>query len=207
MAPIVLNGLREWKLICPKGELDLVFPTGAGGVESHSNIMQRGFQPLQVAAGIVDETGAAKYGLHALRHACASLWIEQGMNPKRIQKLMGHSSIQMTFAVQLTMFQHGVVRLVTVPDYELNGVLSHDLEKIFYYGQNIVQPNDKRVSVSMGDIIWKDGRRFLIMAEGFEEMGPKDKLPGTFPSLLRKVLTIKPSYNEKNQTQETTHSS
>jgi len=113
----------------------------------------------------------------------------------------------MTFAVQLTMFQHGVVRLVTVPDYELNGVLSHDLEKIFYYGQNIVQPNDKRVSVSMGDIIWKDGRRFLIMAEGFEEMGPKDKLPGTFPSLLLKVLTTKPSYNEKNQTQETTHSS
>jgi integrase len=97
MAPIVLHGLREWKLVCPKGHLELVFPTGAGGVESHSNMMSRGFEPLQKAAGVVDETGAAKYGMHALRHACASLWIEQGMNPKRIQKLMGHSSIQMTF--------------------------------------------------------------------------------------------------------------
>jgi len=41
----------------------------------------------------------AKFGLHALRHACASLWIEQGHNPKQIQKLMGHSSIKVTFDV------------------------------------------------------------------------------------------------------------
>jgi integrase len=39
----------------------------------------------------------ARYGLHALHHACASLWIEQGHNPKQIQKLMGHSSIKVTF--------------------------------------------------------------------------------------------------------------
>ena len=39
----------------------------------------------------------AKYSLHALRHACAALWIEQGFGPKRIQVLMGHSSIAQTF--------------------------------------------------------------------------------------------------------------
>jgi integrase len=96
---MVLNALREWKLQCPKGPLDLVFPSGAGNVEALSNIMQRGFEPLQVAAGVVNADGTAKYGMHALRHACASLWIENGMNPKRIQKLMGHSTIQMTFDV------------------------------------------------------------------------------------------------------------
>jgi integrase len=115
--PLVLNALREWKLVCPKGDQDLVFPTGAGKVESHSNIVQRGFEPIQVTAGVVtvepvlNEAGqpvinnagepvtreVAKYGLHALRHACASLWIEQGHNPKQIQTLMGHSTIQMTF--------------------------------------------------------------------------------------------------------------
>jgi integrase len=94
---IVLNALREWKLRCPKGDLGLVFPSGNGNVEALSNITQRGFEPLQVAAGVIAADGTAKYGMHALRHACASLWIEQGMNPKRIQKLMGHSSIQMTF--------------------------------------------------------------------------------------------------------------
>jgi integrase len=36
---------------------------------------------------------------HALRHGCASLWIEQGHNPKQMQKLMGHSSIKVTFDV------------------------------------------------------------------------------------------------------------
>jgi integrase len=39
----------------------------------------------------------AKYSLHALRHAAAALWIEQGLGPKRIQVLMGHASIQQTF--------------------------------------------------------------------------------------------------------------
>jgi site-specific recombinase XerD len=35
----------------------------------------------------------AKFGLHALRHAAAALCIEQGMSPKRMQMIMGHSSI------------------------------------------------------------------------------------------------------------------
>lgn len=117
MPPLVVNALREWKLVCPKGDLGLVFPSGAGKVESHSNISQRGLEPILTAAGItiptpvLDDAGkptinnagepvvrdAPKYGMHSLRHACASLWIESGNNPKRIQKLMGHSTIQMTF--------------------------------------------------------------------------------------------------------------
>jgi integrase len=40
-----------------------------------------------------------KYGLHALRHAAASLFIEQGFSAKRVQVLMGHSTIQVTFDI------------------------------------------------------------------------------------------------------------
>ena len=105
ISPAVLSSLKAWKLACPKGELDLVFPTGAGGVESHSNILSRVFWPIQVAAGVVvikdgnnsNNVPDAKYSLHALRHAAAALWIEQGIGPKRIQTLMGHASIQQTF--------------------------------------------------------------------------------------------------------------
>jgi len=117
--PIVLNALREWKLACPKGDLDLAFPNGFGKVESHSNLLERGLEPILIAAGItelrpvlddagkpvLDDTGAPKtvvagrYGMHSLRHACASLWIENGHNPKQIQRLMGHSSIKVTFDV------------------------------------------------------------------------------------------------------------
>jgi integrase len=116
---LALNTLREWRLRCPRGDLGLVFPNKIGKVEALSNIMQRGFDPIQVAAGVIkvvpimDESGkpaidasgapvmheVGRYGLHALRHACASLWIEGGKNPKAIQTLMGHSTIQMTYDV------------------------------------------------------------------------------------------------------------
>ncbi|MEE8517055.1 MAG: tyrosine-type recombinase/integrase, partial [Alphaproteobacteria bacterium] len=107
LAPMVINALKEWKLECPKGDLNLVFPNTVGNVEFHSNIWNRGFQPLQIECGITEDSGRkdkegkpilkGKYGLHALRHAAASLFIEQGWTPKRIQTVLGHASIQMTF--------------------------------------------------------------------------------------------------------------
>jgi integrase len=112
---LVLNALREWKLACPRRdtgkkdangepvkELHFVFPNGKGHVESHENIVQRHWMPLQIAAAlsvpaldkegnpvmavdkkgkpILDEAGkpvpvmVAKYGrkLHCLRHFYAS---------------------------------------------------------------------------------------------------------------------------------------
>jgi integrase len=111
LPPIVLNALREWKLLCPKGDLGLVFPNGSGKVESHANIIEHGFGPIQIAAGVTVQKEApgadgkpvalivGKYGLHALRHATASLWIENGHNPKQIMTLMGHSSIKVTYDV------------------------------------------------------------------------------------------------------------
>lgn len=99
MSPMVVNTLREWRLVCPRGSLDLVFPNGAGRVETHSNHMNRGWYPLQRAAGLTDEHGRPRYDFHALRHFCASWLIEQGFAPKRIQTWLGHSSVTMTFDV------------------------------------------------------------------------------------------------------------
>lgn len=111
--PLVVNALREWKLACPKGSLGLVFPNGAGKVESHANIVNRGLVPAMVAAGVsersdeVDDGGnpimVAKYtGLHALRHFYASWLINRpqdgglGLPLKVVQERMGHSTITMT---------------------------------------------------------------------------------------------------------------
>jgi len=96
LAPMVVNALREWKLACPFSTLDLVFPTPDGHVQQHSS-QHRGLGSVLVSAGIGEDPRAPKYGMHSLRHACASLWIEQGFGPKRVQALMGHSSITMTF--------------------------------------------------------------------------------------------------------------
>ena len=105
---IVVNALKKWKEECPKGELDLVFPNGAGNVESHSNLYDRFWQSLQIALGMAVDTGekdaagkatmAHRYGFHTLRHAAASLFIQHlKWSPKRIQTVMGHSSVRMTF--------------------------------------------------------------------------------------------------------------
>jgi integrase len=76
------------------------FPTGDGNVDSHHNIHRStGLGRVQFAAGITTDPRGPKYGLHSLRHTAASLFIEQGFSPKRVQALMGHSSIQMTFDV------------------------------------------------------------------------------------------------------------
>jgi integrase len=99
----VSNTLKEWKLACPKGDLDLVFPTGAGGIENLSNIINRGLKPAQVAGGLVTADGEAKYtGMHSLRHFYASWCINRtkdgglGLPPKNVQGRLGHASITMT---------------------------------------------------------------------------------------------------------------
>jgi integrase len=75
-----------------------LFPTATGRVDNLPNITRR-LGAVQVAAGTGTDPARPKYGLHSLRHAAASLFIEQGFSPKRVQSLMGHSSIQMTFDV------------------------------------------------------------------------------------------------------------
>lgn len=132
--PIVANSLKEWKMACPKGELGLVFPNGAGKVESLANIINRGLVPPQLAGAVVveerplDGKGAplldkdgnpvvirkAKYtGMHALRHFYASWCINRRADgglelpAKVVQERLGHSSILMTMDVYGHLFPRG----------------------------------------------------------------------------------------------------
>ena len=98
LPPLVADTLKEWKLKCPKGELHLVFPNGGGNVESLANIINRGLIPAQ--------SGNAKYtGMHTLRHFYASWCINRredgglGLDAKRVQQRLGHSSIVMTMDI------------------------------------------------------------------------------------------------------------
>jgi hypothetical protein len=61
----------------PQGRPRPRVPNGQGRVQMHSNIVNRGFSPLLVDLGIVDEAGKAGYGFHCLRHFFASLMIDQ----------------------------------------------------------------------------------------------------------------------------------
>jgi integrase len=99
LAPIIVNTLKEWRLTCPKGEHNLVFPNTVGNIEYLETIRRAGLGPIQFKAGITTDRHRPKYGLHSLRHAAASLFIEEGWSAKRVQTVIGHSSIQMTFNV------------------------------------------------------------------------------------------------------------
>lgn len=97
MSPTVVNTLREGKLVCPKGDLDLVFPNTLGKVQPLSNMARRAWRPMQKVCGLVNAEGEPLFNFHTLRHFAASLWIEAGFTPKKLQAMLGHSSIQMTF--------------------------------------------------------------------------------------------------------------
>ena len=92
----LVNTLRGWQKECPAGPLNLVCPNTLGNVEQLSVISDRFFRPLQRRLGIANANGQP-FNFHMLRHAAAWRWIKAGFAPKRLQQLMGHSTISMTF--------------------------------------------------------------------------------------------------------------
>jgi integrase len=114
LAPMVIAALREHRLACPKGELSLAFPNSKGNIDHRNSIVERGFHPAQVAAGVVDQDGRAKYpGLHSLRHFYASWCINRRVDGglelplKVVQARLGHASIQMTADTYGHLFPRG----------------------------------------------------------------------------------------------------
>src|SRR5262249_26108444 len=91
LAPMAINTLRQWKLLAAPGS-ELVFPTRSGRAGIHANFLYRVWSPL------LRNCGVPHYEFHSPRHAAASLFIETlGWAPKRVQTVMGHSSITMTY--------------------------------------------------------------------------------------------------------------
>jgi len=108
-----ITALKAWKLACPASDDGLVFPSIAKRVMTHQYMNGKVMAAVQIDAGVADAAIGKdgkpvldkhdqpvmdpRYSLHDFRHAAASLWIEQRVNPKRVQRWMGHSSIQVTF--------------------------------------------------------------------------------------------------------------
>lgn len=113
--------LRNWLLVAPRaksknGDLksppQYLFPNKNGGIWGYPNFRARFWVPLMNHCGLVTEAPADQhirkaspgyaefkaplFGPHMLRHVYASLQIERGVTPKRLQKLIGHSTLKMT---------------------------------------------------------------------------------------------------------------
>ena len=103
LPPILANTLREWKVACPKNAHNLAFANGNGNPDAWKEITHDSYRPAQVAAGVVNAKGQAKYGgLHALRHFYASWCINRKVDGglelplKVVSARLGHASIQIT---------------------------------------------------------------------------------------------------------------
>jgi integrase len=101
LLPMVVNALREWRLACPPGASELVFPGDRDLPLAWSTLVHY-WQAAQVAAGVVTD-GDAKYsGFHALRHFFCSWCINRKADGglelpiKVVQDRLGHASIQIT---------------------------------------------------------------------------------------------------------------
>lgn len=99
LMPIVFSALRDWRLA--HGATGFVFCQtqlkAFRGEIIGSTTLARTFRHTQRQIGIVNAAGEAKYNFHALRHFFASICIEAGFQPKRLQALLGHSSIVMSY--------------------------------------------------------------------------------------------------------------
>lgn len=93
VAPQLVSILMRWKLRCPRGEHDLLFPAINGKPMDAVNMLKVYFYPT------LRRSGLPKIRFHDLRHTYASLLILQGEHPKYIQSQMGHSSINVTMDI------------------------------------------------------------------------------------------------------------
>lgn len=108
--PELAIALKRWKLACPKGDLDLVFPSGAGTVLGYKTLAYQLEAALR-AAHVVNKDGSPKYSVHAFRHFFASWCINQRsaggreLPAKVVQEWLGHSSIKITLDIYGHLFR------------------------------------------------------------------------------------------------------
>lgn len=95
----LLPVLRRWRLRCP-GEI--VFPNRDGNMHGEAaRVFQEVLRRVLRAAGFPETPREGRrprpyVTFHGLRHSFASLWMMKGGDLFKLQKILGHKSVQMT---------------------------------------------------------------------------------------------------------------
>lgn len=98
-------------------DLDLVFPNTTGRPTHPGNFLRRDFDPLLKRAGV------PRVKFHELRHTCATLLLGEGVHPKIVSELLGHSDITVT----LNLYSHVLPTMQQQAVDTLDGLLSEPM--------------------------------------------------------------------------------
>jgi integrase len=110
LGPDTGMAIKRW--LEAASEAELVFANEEGNPSSYQNLWNRFWVPLMNKAGLVSAELASntvrqansayagfrqpQFGFHMLRHVFASIQIKLDVKPKRLQMLMGHSTLKLT---------------------------------------------------------------------------------------------------------------
>lgn len=93
---------------------DLVFPNEVGRPIEAGNLTRRAFYPL------LERAGVPRARFHDLRHTAATLLLTQGVHPKIVQEMLGHSAVSLT----LDVYSHVVPSLQAEAAAKMDAVLA-----------------------------------------------------------------------------------
>ena len=88
VVPLSKSLIEKLRRLQPAGEL--VFPNEAGQPLNVNNLRKRHFNPILRKAGLSERR------LYDLRHSCATLLLDAGVNPKVVSERLGHASVAFT---------------------------------------------------------------------------------------------------------------
>ncbi len=122
--------LRQHRLALAKTRVpshnDYIFPN----VDASGVWLSEPWTPHKITDGFREICRKAKVvgaSFHTLRHTCASLMLAQGVHPKIVQEMLGHSSISGT----LDLYSHTTPSLQCDAAKLLDGVLSNSLGSVY----------------------------------------------------------------------------
>lgn len=76
------------------------------------------WRPVMAEAGLCKPNGTPKYHFHALRHAAASMLIEQGLPPVHVSRFIGHSKVSTTLDIYGHVFPENEASRHAVAQFE-----------------------------------------------------------------------------------------
>ena len=86
--------------------------------------------------------------------------------------------------VKVKLFAHGDGKIRNVEIPSIDGTKEDVLNRVYHFGQNVIQPVEGRVSVSVGDVIFINDEKHIVKDFGFE------KISDDFYNILEKASKI-----------------